>query len=991
MVQNTAFAPWNHLSNAPTMDNTSITTTPSTHPTSPMFQFPQQQHQQQPQRGALLGHPINPVSMPSSATSVGPQSSVPLTVNQSASQQLQQQHLHQLQLQQQQQHQQQLQLQQHHQLQLQHQQLFQQQQQQQQQQQSAQLAISSGLQQNPQNSAIGFAIPTTLPSRLTDLPVAQQQTPQPQTHEVNAKAVFTPKQQQPGVIKTEKNKRKSKPKAAISTTPSTTAVTTASVASTLLSVSSSQPMPLTTAGNCRSSSATIAELSFNGGLSSAMSILNSINCNSVSERSTTPLPTVLSPLPTLPEEILLKIDPSLGDPPPPPHADISVVKPYQCDQCFKRYSGMKSLKNHKLTHSDIKPHKCSVCGKAFLRADKMRMHEISHLNVKPFECATCKQRFTRSDKLKIHHRTHTGVRPYACTFCPKRFTRSDKLKIHERIHTKIKPYECAHCGKCFARSDKRRLHERTHLYGPRPRTGGGSRKGKSAASAAAAAVSNASSVALLGAVNSMDKAFGLSNSTLSMPNTPNTPTGTSTVLSSATAFGLASIAGSAAAAAAAAAATFVSPLGFPAHQMISASALDGSKRIAEQVNGTSTTTTSLTPSFPFSIPSSQQLQFPSQHHSTLASLAGIAQYHPALFAAQQPRQLTPPSTLTMPVPLYQQPTLTQNAYQSASMMPFFVGTTNTNGATLTPFIGNASMSTVNQPQCPVSSAAVYEATPACVSQSYSSATSPSISRSNIAMNNAGTGSGTGNIAAVMAAAALGRQFHQTQQQQQQQRSYQMACHTSLTSQVPVASAFVQSRLQQQQTQQAFGHQSIKSELQQQPIKQEQQQLASVRPGFQFYQAQQPQQQQAQLAHTTTHHQMLQHQQQVMQLHHQLQQQQLQQQQQLMQHHTAMLQHHHQSLIAPAHSAAAAAISLFPSAAAQFIPGVVPSQYAHHSVAAQPQQQQQQYMQVQQQQHQQQQYLAAAAALSLQSAGTEVQLQHPANSSSSSIVLPPKVG
>ncbi|KAF5397616.1 Zinc finger protein 14 [Paragonimus heterotremus] len=988
MVQNTAFAPWNHLSTAPTVDNTSTTTTTvSTHPTSPMFQFPQQQqHQQQqaqqPQRGALLGHSVNSVSMPSPAISVGPQSSVPLTVNQSTSQQLQQQHLHQLQLQQHQ-HQQQLQLQQHHQLQLQQQQLFRQQ------QQSAQLAISSGLQQDPQNSTIGFTIPTTLPSRLTDLPLVQQQTTQPQIHEVNAKAVFTPKQQQPGIVKTEKNKRKSKPKASICTTPSTISVTTSSVASTLLSVPCSQPMPLTTAGNCRSSSATIGELSFNGGLSSAVSLLNSINCNSVSERSTTPLPTVLSPLPTLPEEILLKIDPSLGDPPPPPHADISVVKPYQCDQCFKRYSGMKSLKNHKLTHSDIKPHKCSVCGKAFLRADKMRMHEISHLNVKPFECATCKQRFTRSDKLKIHHRTHTGVRPYACTFCPKRFTRSDKLKIHERIHTKIKPYECAHCGKCFARSDKRRLHERTHLYGPRPRTGGGSRKGKSAA---AVAVSNASSTALLGAVNSMDKAFGLNNSALSMSTAPNTSTLTasSTVLSSATAFGLASIAGSAAAAAAAAAATFVSPLGFPAHQMINASAFDGSKRIAEQVNGTPTTTTSLTPSFPFSIPSSQQLQFPSQHHSTLASLAGIAQYHPALFAAQQPRQLTPPSTLTMPVPLYQQPTLNQSAYQSASMMPFFVGTTNANGATLTPFIGNTAMSTVNQPQCPVSSAAVYEATPACASQSYSSATSPSLSRSNVAMNNVGAGSGTGNIAAVMAAAALGRQFHQTQQQQQQQRSYQMACHTSLTSQVPVASAFVQSRPQQQQTQQAFAHQSIKSELQQQPIKQEQQ-LASIRPGFQFYQAQQPQQQQTQLAHTTTHHQMLQHQQQVMQLHHQLQQQQLQQQQQLMQHHTAMLQHHHQNLITPAHSAAAAAISLFPSAAAQFIPGVVPSQYAHHSVTAQPQQQQYMQVQQQQQQHQQQQYLAAAAALSLQSAGTEVQLQHSANNSSSSIVLPPKVG
>ncbi|VEL26681.1 unnamed protein product, partial [Protopolystoma xenopodis] len=199
-----------------------------------------------------------------------------------------------------------------------------------------------------------------------------------------------------------------------------------------------------------------------------------------SDDAVLPASALITPVSRLPESVMIKMEPSLMESPPLPMITITsqakvlteeeliALKPYQCDQCLKRYSGMKSLKNHKLTHSDIKPHKCSICEKAFHRADKMRLHEISHLNVKPYECATCKQRFTRSDKLKIHHRTHTGVRPYACSFCPKRFTRSDKLKIHERIHTKIKPYECQHCGKCFARSDKRRLHERTHMFGPKP-------------------------------------------------------------------------------------------------------------------------------------------------------------------------------------------------------------------------------------------------------------------------------------------------------------------------------------------------------------------------------------------------------------------------------------------------------------------------------------------------------------------------------------------
>ncbi|KAH8856786.1 Zinc finger protein 709 [Schistosoma japonicum] len=529
----------------------------------------------------------------------------------------------------------------------------------------------------------------------------------------------------------------------------------------------------------------------NGSLSSISSTVqtNSVSSNpvaSISETCVSPLTTVLSPLPTLPEEILLKIDPSLGDPPPPPHADITITKPYQCDICFKRYSGLKSLKNHKLTHSDIRPHKCSICGKAFLRADKMRLHEISHLNVKPFECATCKQRFTRSDKLKIHHRTHTGVRPYACTFCPKRFTRSDKLKIHERIHTKVKPYECSHCGKCFARSDKRRLHEKTHMYGPKPRATGGKKSkttsAAAAAAAAAAAVVAAASAASFLTVNSIGKTLGL-------PLTVATPS-ISVNNSSCNVFDFSSITN--------VCTTNQNNICFPSYHVVSSTPSTGNEKSddAQQIP-----TSLSTISFP--LPTCQHLHLPSQHHSTLASLAGIAQYHPALFSAN-PRQFPHTATVANPVSFYPTnqttsmgfTTANSGSYPHAQVMPFLVNSSNTGPSSSISLLGSNTVSDNTNSNCSVANASsVYQSSSSqkmgTVVTSFPASTPSVTQRSEISsiadsvpMNPSSSAVSNTNIAAVMAAAALGRQFHQSQQQYPQIVAY------SGSQQMPTVSAFI---------------------------------------------------------------------------------------------------------------------------------------------------------------------------------------------------------
>ncbi|CAH8637931.1 unnamed protein product [Schistosoma rodhaini] len=1024
MVQNPHFASWTQLS-AQTAGNAAAAAAAAAAAVHPgagaPFQFPNAnsfQHLQSPDSSTATSRSVNldnspSVSGTSNNFSLGLQSTTPLTSQHSIpsqthaqSQQHQQLHQHQIQLQQQQQHQHQLQLQQ--QIQLQQQQFRQQQLQQHSLQQQARLSNPSQPQQQQQqlhqhlqrqpvvpqsqqmNPISGISLQTTSTNTSQSLPIVLdttgfgmqssptiQTTPavhnqlSPRTSILNvtnfpsfATATTPVKQKR----KSKTTSKKPQTEVVSSTTVLSTSIPTCDVLSTLCPTSAISSFGM---------------VPMNGSLSSISSTgqTNSISSNAITssgETCVSPLPTTLSPLPTLPEEILLKIDPSLGDPPPPPHADITITKPYQCDICFKRYSGMKSLKNHKLTHSDIRPHKCSICGKAFLRADKMRLHEISHLNVKPFECATCKQRFTRSDKLKIHHRTHTGVRPYACTFCPKRFTRSDKLKIHERIHTKVKPYECSHCGKCFARSDKRRLHEKTHMYGPKPRATGGKKSkttsAATAAAAAAAAVVAAASAASFLSVNSIGKTLGLpltvANPSISVNN------------SSCSVFDFSSITN--------VGTTSQSNACFSSYQNVSSAPSNMNEKTADTQQIPASLST-----ISFPLPTCQQLHLPSQHHSTLASLAGIAQYHPALFSAH-PRQFPHTATAANPVSIYPTnqttsmgfTTANSGSYPHAQVMPFLVNSNNTGASSSISFLGTNAVSDSGNNNCSVANTSgVYQSSSSqkmgADVTSFPVGTSgltqrPGISSiaDPVSVNPTSTTVANTNIAAVMAAAALGRQFHQTQQQYPQIVAY------SASQQIPNVSAFIhqQQRQQLQENQQSqetgqqqsqqqahFVHHQTQSKQIQSQQHQPQQTQQQPRSQFQFYQPQ--------FAHQFQHstgqlqqdhqHQMLQHQQQVIQLHQQLQQQQQQtqqqqtqthhQQQQLMQQHSAMLQQ--QGLISPAHSGTSvAAFSLFPQAAAQFIPGVVPAQYAAAAAAAAAHSTHQQYMQVQHQQ-----YLAAAAA------------------------------
>ena len=54
---------------------------------------------------------------------------------------------------------------------------------------------------------------------------------------------------------------------------------------------------------------------------------------------------------------------------------------------------------------------------------------------KPFQCDECGRRFARSTDLKVHLPVHSDDKPYKCGECHKMFTRFSTLKEHIRTHT----------------------------------------------------------------------------------------------------------------------------------------------------------------------------------------------------------------------------------------------------------------------------------------------------------------------------------------------------------------------------------------------------------------------------------------------------------------------------------------------------------------------------------------------------------------------------
>lgn len=174
----------------------------------------------------------------------------------------------------------------------------------------------------------------------------------------------------------------------------------------------------------------------------------------------------------------------------------SIARPYECEQCGKRYPDEAYLKRHATTHATSKNYMCQYCHKYYRTPMSLNQHMKSHTCLfhcdicnrsfgsysgfmahkvmhdqtgaeRGFECHVCHKKLLTKGSL-VRHLTvaHSNRRPFTCDDCNKSFKTKKDLKNHQIIHDSGKTLECSLCSFSTKRSMTMKLHMKRHEEGP---------------------------------------------------------------------------------------------------------------------------------------------------------------------------------------------------------------------------------------------------------------------------------------------------------------------------------------------------------------------------------------------------------------------------------------------------------------------------------------------------------------------------------------------
>lgn len=135
-------------------------------------------------------------------------------------------------------------------------------------------------------------------------------------------------------------------------------------------------------------------------------------------------------------------------------------KPYECEECGRRFGYSWHLKGHLVLHSGLKPHPCSYCPQRFTDRGNKRAHERLHTGERPFECDLCKATFVHNSTLKAHReRHHANLNVEQCPDCYQTMS-AQKMITHRRLHTGERPFSCQDCSMRFISATSLAAHKR---------------------------------------------------------------------------------------------------------------------------------------------------------------------------------------------------------------------------------------------------------------------------------------------------------------------------------------------------------------------------------------------------------------------------------------------------------------------------------------------------------------------------------------------------
>lgn len=142
------------------------------------------------------------------------------------------------------------------------------------------------------------------------------------------------------------------------------------------------------------------------------------------------------------------------------HHSTHTVASHQCSVCLKLFRQKSSLKRHIKTHSEYSYNRISCeCGRTFSQNSSLKKHKMICKNrmqpvVKPFNCQECLKRFLTKSDLKRHISTHDASKNYKCSICFAHLKTNETFKRHMSRHEECRnevggTYQCEACGCSF--------------------------------------------------------------------------------------------------------------------------------------------------------------------------------------------------------------------------------------------------------------------------------------------------------------------------------------------------------------------------------------------------------------------------------------------------------------------------------------------------------------------------------------------------------------